>query len=742
MESTSIGKPVQRLEGVDKVSGRAQYAADVNLPGTLWAKVLRSPIPHGRIVRIDTSAARSLRGVHVVLTGADVPTVMTGQRLKDIPVLAADRVRHVGDPVAAVAADTLEIAEEAITRIAVEYEELPAVYDPLEAIQAGAPLLHENPTAYRNAPQLPEEVSRLPNIQGYTMQEEGDLDARMAEADRVFDHTFRTQLTHHGYLEPHACTVAIDEDRHVNVWPSNKAPFQLREMLAEDLAIPRDLIRVHILSVGGDFGGKQSIVDAPLCYLLARETGRPVKLVLTYTEELIAAGHRHPVALVLRTGVKRDGTLCAVDAKLYFGGGGYGGLKMSPQVIIMGSRQVGSTYRIPAIRIENYSVYTNHVPCTQVRSPGAPQVSFAMESQIDLIARELGIDPVEMRMRNLVREGDANPLGTKWQFIRGTATLRAAADAAGWSTPKASPTTGRGVAVYERGAAAGKSGATITIDREGHLEVVIGVPDVGPGTSTIVQQIVAETIGLPLDQVAVRTDTTDEAPFDSGVGGSKSTNSVGHAARNAALAVRERLTTVAARELECTPQQIRGEGGRFIAPDGQGLDLGQIVRAASPDGVLSHTGTFEPGGQPAVTSFCAQIAEVEVDPETGQVRLTKLVTAHDVGTIINTTGHQGQIDGALVQGFGYALMEDNPLEDGRIATTNLNDFKIPTTKDIPVLVTELLANPTGPVPFQGKAIGELPNVPTAAAIANAVFDATGVRIFELPITAEKILSGK
>jgi len=298
------------------------------------------------------------------------------------------------------------------------------------------------------------------------------------------------------------------------------------------------------------------------------------------------------------------------------------------------------------------------------------------------------------------------------------------------------------VAVYERGAAAGKSGATITIDREGHLEVVIGVPDVGPGTSTIVQQIVAETIGLPLEQVAVRTDTTDEAPFDSGVGGSKSTNSVGHAARNAALAVRERLASVAARELECTPEQIRGEGGRFIAADGQGLDLGQLVRAASPDGVPSHTGTFEPGGQPAVTSFCAQIAEVEVDPETGQVQVTKLVTAHDVGTIINTTGHQGQIDGALIQGFGYALMEDNPIEDGRIITTNLNDFKIPTTKDIPVLTTELLANPTGPVPFQGKAIGELPNVPTAAAIANAVFDATGVRIFDLPITAEKILSGK
>ena len=485
-----VGRAVPRLEGADKVSGKTQYAADVDMPGLLWAKILRSPVPHARVLKVDTSRARRLPGVHAVITGADLPPVLVGLRMKDMPVLARDRVRYVGEPVAAVAAETPEAADEAIHLIEVEYEELPVVSDPVEALRPGAPVLHENPGQYKNAP---ERSTELPNVQSVGVWSNGDLEAGFSKAARIFEHTFRTPLGFHAYIEPHACIVRVGDGGEVEIWSSNKSPFTLRARLAADLGLDANKIKVHIMSVGGDFGGKTSVTEAPVCYFLAAQARRPVKLVLTYAEELAAAAHRHPAVISLRTGVDNEGRLCALHAKAIFSGGAYAALKANAEVTVQGPRRVASYYRIPAIQVETWCAYTNQVSCTQTRTPGSPQTVFAMESQMDIIARELGMDPLEFRMKNLLSNGDAAPFGQKWQNILVRDTLAKAVKASGWDKPKAK-NVGRGVAIYERGTGAGKSGAAITVEADGRVTVMTGVPDVGPGIHTVVQQIVSEVL--------------------------------------------------------------------------------------------------------------------------------------------------------------------------------------------------------------------------------------------------------
>jgi CO/xanthine dehydrogenase Mo-binding subunit len=736
----TVGKPLPRIEGVDKVTGKTQYAADVPIAGVLWGKVLRSPVPHARIVRIDTSKARTLSGVRAVLTGADLPPVYVGSRMKDMPVLARERVRFVGDPVAAVAAESRETAAEAVSLIEVEYDELPAVYDPEDALRPGAPILHENRSQYRNAPPVPD---GMPNLQSTMVWKNGDLEAGFKRAYRIFEHTFRTQLTHHGYLEPHACMVKVDPAGKVEIWACNKAPYELRDRLAEDLEIPKERIKVHIMSVGGDFGGKASLIDVPVCYFLAECTDRPVKLVLDYSEELMAAAHRHPGLISLRTGVERDGTLTAMHARIVFAGGAYAAFKANPHVTVLGGRRLASTYRVPAIHVETYCAYTNQVPCTQTRTPGSPQIVFASESQMDLIARELGLDPVEIRRRNLLDDGDASPLGEKWQHLRLRETFERAIGASRWGKSRPGKHRGRGIALYERGAPSGKASAAITLEADGSVTVLTGCPDVGPGFYTVVQQIVSETLGVRPGRVRVRFEDTDSLPYDPGTGGSKSTNTSGHAAYQAAREVREKLLALAAREHGCAPEQVRQVKDRFFAPGRKNRSFEELVRRmVSENGApVRHLTMYEPKGNPPVTSFVVQVAEVEVDPETGQVTVTKITSAHDAGVVLNKLTYQGQVDGGVINGLGFALMEETPMVDGRIATLSLGDFKIPSIKDIPKLTTVLLQSPTGPAPYQGKAVAELPNVPTAAAIANAIDDAVGVRLFELPLTAEKVYSG-
>lgn len=730
-----VGKSVPRVEGAEKVTGKTRYAADIDIPGALWAKILRSPLPHARILNVDTSKAAQLAGVHAVIAGADIPPVLTGLRMKDMPVLARDRVRFVGEPVAAVAAASPEIAEEALNLIDVRYEELPFVTDPVEAIRPGAPLLHDNPAAYKNAP---ERSTELPNVQSFGHWSNGDVEEGFQRAARIFEHTFRTPLGFHAYIEPHACAVRIGASGEIEIWASNKSPFGLRDRLARDLDLDAKKIKVHILPVGGDFGGKTSVIEAPICYFLAERAGKPVKLVLNYAEELAAAAHRHPAVITLRTGIDADGKLCALQAKVVFSGGAYAALKANAEVTVQGPRRVASYYRIPAIQVETLCAYTNQVSCTQTRTPGSPQVVFAMESQIDIIALELGVDPVAFRRKNLLNDGDPSPFGQKLQNILAHDTLNKAVDASGWSRPKAK-NVGRGVAVYERPSGAGRSGAAITIEADGNVTVLVGVPDVGPGIHTVVQQIVSEVLEVDRERVTVRVEDTDRSPYDSGTGGSKSTNSVGRAGYQAASEIKEKIISLAAARIGCRPDEIKAEKGRYVAPGRKAVAFQEVMRSALEENgaPMTHLSVYEPS-RAAITSFAAQVAEVEIDPATGHVKVKKLTTVHDAGRVLNRLTYQGQVDGGVVTGLGFAVMEDNPMIDGKITTVNLGEFKIPTAADVPELTTLLMESPTGPAPYEGKAIAEIPNVPTAAAISNAIADAVGVRLFDLPLTSEKV----
>lgn len=737
MAYRSIGKSQARVEGYGKVTGQTKYAADLAFEGLLWAKVLRSPVAHARIVNVDTTKAKALPGVRAVLTGADVKDIYVGTRVKDQPVLAYDKVRMGGDAVAAVAADSEAIADEALGLIDVRYEELPCVVDPVEALEPSAPLIHEDRDKYRNATPIPEGIPTH-NLQSYVRWQNGDLDAGFQKAARVFEHTFRTPLSHHGYIEPCACTVQVHSDGRVEVWASNKGPWGLRAQMSQDFGVPEEKIKIHIVHVGGDFGAKASLIDVPIAYYLAKAAGRPVKLVFDYTEELLAGGHRHPAVLKLKTGVAADGTLVAAKADIYFSGGAYGSQKANPQVTVLGGRRLASMYRCPAIDVQTFCAYTNQVPCTQTRTPGSPQVVFAFESQMDIIAKEMSIDPLELRRKNILHDGDANPMGDKWDHILMSEVMEGAIKASGWG--KGKKKRGWGIALYDRGTPQGKASSALTLYADGRVTILTGVPDVGPGYYTVSQQIVCEVLGLPPEKVSVEFKDTDSLPFDPGTGGSKQTNTSAHAVHLSAREVREKLIALAARELGCAPDEIQQEGGKLSAPNKKSTTTEKMIELAVKENgaPVFHLSNFEPGDMPKVTGFACQVAEVEVDTETGQIRVLNFTTSHDPGTVLNHLTLTGQIEGGVVTGLGFTLMEENPMMDGKIVTLTLGESKLPCIRDVPPLKTVLVETPTGPTPFGGKAIAENPNVPTAAAIANAVADACGARIFELPLTAEKI----
>jgi carbon-monoxide dehydrogenase large subunit len=732
-EFVAVGKPIGRVEGEAKVTGAARYSADVLLPGMLWGKCLRSSLPHARIVRLDTSRAAALPGVHAVVTAADLPDRLWGRWLKDIPFLATDRVRFIGEKVAAVAADDPDIAEEALNLIEVEYEELPPVFDPLAAVQESAVRLHPNMPSYEG---LPEPVTTIPNCHSHRVWTKGDLDAGFREAAVVYENVFRTPSGHHGYIEPHACMVRLTEDDGLEVWVCNKTPFRGRKELSDALDIPQNKIVFHQTHIGGDFGGKGSIMDLPVAYALARKAGRPIKMVMSYTEDLVAANPRHASVIRLRTGLTSDHRIVAHQAEVFFNSGAYGGFKPVGLVNLTGAAEAGGVYNIPNVRIDAYSVYTNRVHCGHMRSPGDPQVAFAVESHLDMIAHQIGVDPYEFRMQHALVDGDKSPVGREYRNIRLKDCLRLAAERAGWGQPKPGPHVGRGIACSQRHIGGGASQAIVRAETDGSVSLITAVPDVGTGAHTIMRQIVAETLTLPVERVRVVVGNTSEAPIDGGSGGSRTTHISGQAAYQATLQVRDQLRAVAAQALGVAAGDVRLEDGRFLVINDGGRELPWEEVAAS--GPVEATGDYKQD-HVDVTSFTAQVAEVEVDVETGQVRVRQFTTAHDVGTIINPLSHQGQIDGGVIMGWGFGVLEELGIEEGRVTTANLGEFKIPTIADVPPLATILVEGRDGPVPYQGKAIGESANVPTAGAIANALFDAVGVRLTELPITSEKVL---
>ena len=737
MSYGKIGQPLGRIEGPAKVTGEAKYTADVLLPGMIWGKVLRSPLPHAKIVSIDTQEAEQMPGILAVLTAKDLPDLLTGRLVYDMPVLAIDRVRFIGEKVAVVAAEDPDMAEDALASIDVEYEEMPAVFDAHEAMKSEAPLLHPDYRSYAHAPQ--KFFSDIPNVHSHVTWKLGDIDKGFALAKRVFEHTFNTPAVHQGYIEPHASVVAIDPDGRVNVWISNKMPVRARELLADVIEIPEERIVVHLAQIGADFGGKGSLMDAPLCYHLAKRTGRPVKMVMTYTEELMAGNPRHPTSIFLRTGVTEEGQIVARQAKVVFNSGAYAAFKPVPFVNIPGAKDAAGVYGTPHIRIDAYSVYANCVPSGHFRAPGDLQVNFAVESSMDMIAEDLGLDRLEFRKQNLLKDGDWVPGGPQLEEVRVAETLAAAVKASSWNQPKSQPNRGLGLAVSHRLIGTGEANTQLTLQEDGTIQVLTPVPEVGTGAHTILQQIVAETLFLPLDQVRVET-ASEIFKTDSGSGASRVTYVGGQVVQQAAGELMKLILAAGAKGLGCAENEVVFEGGRVVHSESDGsLSLAEVAKLGG-DGksALRVKKLLNLSEGPPVTTFTAQVVELEVDPETGQIRLLDVVTAHDVGTIINPLGHQGQIEGGLLQGVGFGLIEELRMEDGQVSTLNLGDYKLPNIRDIPPLTTVLVEEELGPAPFHGKAIGESSITPTGAAIANAVYDAVGVRFHDLPITAEKV----
>ena len=739
-----VGKSIIRGEGPEKVSGKALFTADVARPGMIWGKVLRSPFSSAKILSIDTSRAENAPGVYAVVTAKDMPDSRVGRLLRDMPVLARDKVRFVGEKVAAVAAESLEAAEEALLLIDVEYEVTPPVIDPFDAMQPTAPTIHPELTSYEGLPQPPSEVN---NVLAHNIWAKGDIDQGFAESDLVFEHTFNLQLAHQGYIEPHACMVEVDRDDRIQVWVNNKDPFVLRGQLAAVWELPESRIKLNPTNIGGDFGGKGSFMDVPVCYYLALKSDRPVKMVMDYIQELMAGNPRHPATITMKTGVKNDGRLWARQATIVLNSGAYGAFK--PTVYLRGADHSGGAYRIPHVKLESFMVYTNNVPAGHMRAPAKPQVVFAVESHMDMIAREMGLDPYQFRLMNVLQEGNQAPTGGVWQEIRAEETLRQAAGKAGWDKPKAGPQKGRGMAISDLAPGTGKSTATVSMDQHGKTTLLTPLWDTGTGAHTMLRQLVAEELTIPVEDVGLVIQDTDAVPFSSGSGGSRVTHTTGNAVMGAVRELRAKLTAVVAEGFDCPEERIRLVSGRFVLASDQSnsgsgdlaVPIADVAAQAVSNAQGPVTGDMTYTSVPSEhTSFCVQVADVEVDPETGQVTVKRIVTAHDVGTVINPMLHQGQIDGGIIQGLGYALMEEMTSEDGQVSSLSLGDYKIPTIADIPKLDTVLLESPAGPLPYQGKGIGEISNIPVAAAIANAVEDAVGVRITSLPITAEKVLA--
>ena len=735
MQDVAVDQQVRRVDGTAKVSGTAVYAGDVRLPGLLFGVALRSPVPHARITRLDVSAARDCPGVHAVLTAADLPVPLVGRALQDMPLLAADRVRFVGEKIAVVAAESRQAAEEAVHAIRLEYEELPAVFDSEAALAPGAPVLHPDRASYTSSfdrSSLPPE----PNAVSTVVSGKGDVEAGLATAAQVFEDVFRLPMQHVGFIEPHSCTVAIEPSGKVRVWSCVKQPFGLRRYLAQATGLPAEQFVTMPSYIGGDFGGKGYIVDEALAYFLARATGRPVQMVMSANEEFQAGIPRHAAIVRITSGVDGEGRLVARDVKVLFNGGAYGAFRGG--ITLLGARRAAGPYRIPHVRITTTCVYTNQLPCGSMRAPGQPQVTFACESHTDLIARRLGLDPLEFRRRNVVQEGDEGLDGSRWQGSAGE-VLERAARAIGWGQPLP-PGHGRGLALGERGTGAGRAEAAVEVDEQGRVLVRTGVPEVGTGAHTVLQQVAASALSLDPAEVRVEQSDTDSAPFDEGSGGSKVTNSTGGAALAAAGQLRERLCELAAEAQGWREGSVSLEHGHFRSEDDPvripfAELAGRLARLEGGSLVEQVDRHAERGSS---SGYACQAAEVSVDRDTGQVRIERIVAVHDVGYVINQRGLTGQVEGGLVQGLGQALMEELRIDDGRIQAINFGEYKMPGAADIPPLDIELIQNRDGPAPFGGKGVGEITAVPTAAAVANAVEDAVGVRIEELPISAEKV----
>ena len=727
-----VGRSTPRIEGEEKVTGGAVYTVDVVLPEMLWGKVLRSPISYGRIKRIDVSKALQVPGVKTVITGQDVTGLRIGRRIYDLPILADGVVRFIGERVAAVVAETEEAAEQAVDLIEVEYEDMEPLLDPLEAMKPAAPVLHPDLLSYRG---LPTELKTASNVFAYLKWGKGDVEAGFQQADVIVENTFETQVVHQSYLEPHACMAKADPSGGAEIWACSKTPFAVREQLSNCTGVPKDKLVFHPVHIGGDFGGKGGPMDVPVCYFLSLKSGRPVKMIMDYTEELVAGNPRHASIIRVKTGVKKDGTILAHYMEFIFDSGAYGAMK--PAGYLVGASTCAGPYKMVNCLIEEKMVYTNKVPCGHMRAPGDPQGYFANESQLDIVGRRLGMDPVEFKRKNLVRDGDVMPTGETIVHVRGVEALDKAIALSAYRKPKPK-NVGRGLAFSEWSPNGGEGNVFVRIDEKGKVTVSSPVVDQGAGVFTVICEVVGEELKISTGQIEFEQLDSRTVPSDGGVGGSRATRVYGNASYEAGVNARRELFEIAGKRFGVGENELALANGFVTHPrTKRRMSFAEAVKAkGSP---IQVQGYYKQTGKAHEAAIAAQIAEVHVDTETGQITLRQFVAANTTGKVINPLMHQGQIDGGIVFGIGYALTEHLILDGGKVVTTNFGDYKIPNIQDIPPLKTVVLETiPHGPGPYNSLAIGELSNVPVAAAIANAVEDAVGIRIKALPITAEKI----
>jgi CO/xanthine dehydrogenase Mo-binding subunit/aerobic-type carbon monoxide dehydrogenase small subunit (CoxS/CutS family) len=764
-----IGHSHPRPDAVAKVTGSARFADDYTFPGTLYGATLRAAYPHARIRSIDVSKAKALPGVQAVLTHQDVPgRNRHGLVFPDWPVLCDDKVRYLGDAVAIVAADTPEIAAEAVKLIEARYEPLPVVASAEQARQPTAAVVHEE--------------WQTGNLLEHIKVRHGDVEKGFAEADIVVEREYRTPAYDHMFMEPE-CSIGLpagyDEDHpKLTVYVGSQIPYADREQIAAALNLPEEAVRVRGTLIGGGFGGKEDIMGQIHAALLARATGRPVKILYDRAESMLAHPKRHATVIRIKTGAKRDGTLTAVEAELTGDAGAYASL--STKVLTRATTHATGPYAVPHARIDCYAMYTNNPPAGAFRGFGVTQSAFAVESNMDILAHELGLNPFELRRKNALRPGSTTATG---QVLHESVGL---VDCLDWvqarvqelshspipDTQSPNPQVAWGLAcAYKNtglgGGADDAAGAEIEVYPDGALtgtdaEIRASSADMGQGLATAVAQCTAEELGLPFERVRVLLSDTDRTPDGGPTTASRQTYISGNAARLAARAMRERLSRVAAERWDVPPGTIRFEGGelRVSFPQaeepGEGqyaVPFAEAVRWLVDEGHEPHL-TYRyhaPATQPLGSggdmhfafSFSAQAAQVAVDPDNGKVQVLRVVAAADGGRALNPQAFLGQVEGGIVMGLGTALTEEFVLEEGIPRTRRWADYRTPLIGDMPEMHVHIVEHPTSDGPYGAKGIGELPSIPTAPAICNAIYAATGVRAYKLPVKPEQIReSGK
>ena len=741
-----IGKVAPRVDGVGKVTGGGKYALDYSMPDSLVMVYLRSTVPHAKITKIDISDALKIPGVHSILTGEDLKGLLTGNFYRDEPVIASwDMVRFIGDKVAAVLADDKDIAEKAKQAIKVEYDSVPAEFSAVLSSKPDARLIHpEFPSYARIVP-----IDELTNVYGHMKHYIGDTETGRAEADLIVEHKFVTQRTHQGYLEPHGCQVWIDsETGNVNVWVASQHPMQVRNEVARLANLQRESVIVHPSLLGGSFGGKSDATGVFVCYLFAKSVGKPVKYVMEYSEELSAMDPRSESEIHISAGVKLDGSIVSWDVEAYFNTGAYSAYAPVPPMGGLLVMEMVNSYAIPNVKIDSYQVYTNTVPTGYFRGPGIVQGTFAAESHMDIIADRLNMDPVHIRSKNILSNSqDILKSGSSWapvkdendplyQTIKFKEVIDMAIEKSAFYSSK-NPFIGRGFAIHDESEIGLDGHAAVSITPDGSIIASTNMPDMGGGWHHVLAQVVAEGLKVPLNAVRIVPWSSQESPPDGGAGAQRGSRVISIAGHLASQDLIKKSKDMAAELFGWNEEVLEVEQGRVInSGSGDSVSFAELASRV-PEGLTGSGDTKEAPSSP-FTSFAAHVAEVKVDPDTGEVSLLKYTAVHETGTVLNPVGFNGQIEGGIVQGIGQALTEIIQLDEGQVINPSLAEYKLPTVRDIPELSIHVIESPEGNGPYKIRGIGDMSISLPSAAIANAIFDSTGVRVTELPIDASAI----